>query len=318
MDFRAIALTNPAQTAWAEIDSSTALLDALYFAEPLRPCTQEDCALKGIRKIALLGGAGMIGQAILEGIVAEGLVPAENIVVTARHHDSLARIRIPEVKQTINNITATRGANVIILCVHPAEYLEVLEEIRPVLKSRQLLISVVTGVSLKALSNGVGGKVAVVRTSPNIAAIVRASMTALCAGPEVNDRQRELAVQIFRSIGEVVQLDERHLNAATGLAGCGPAFAFRIIESLAEGGIKMGLPREISRRMAAQVLRGAGQMVLDTGRHPAYLKDTVLSPGGCTIDGMARLEEGGLPIALIKAVETSTLKAGLLYTDDNE
>lgn len=274
--------------------------------------------MKSIRKIALIGGAGMMGRAIVEGIIEKGLVAPENIVVTARHEESLARIRIPDVEQTINNLTAARGANVIILCVHPGEYAEVLDQLRPVLKSRQLLISVVTGVSIRALSKAVEGKIAVIRTVPNIAAIVGASMTALCAGPEVNAKQLDLATTLFRAIGEVVKLDERHLNAATGLAGCGPAFAFRMIESLAEGGIKMGLPREISRRMAAQVLRGAGKMVLATGRHPAYLKDTVLSPGGCTIDGMARLEEGGLPIALIKAVETSTLKAGLLYKDDEE
>ena len=271
-----------------------------------------------IRKIALLGGAGMMGRAIVEGITSKGLVPPENIVVTARHEESLARNHLPEVKQTLNNVTAARGADVIILCVHPGEYREVLAEILPALKPRQLLVSVVTGVSIKALSTAVEGKVAVVRASPNIAAIVGASMTALCEGPGATQKQLDTAFELFRSIGEVVKLDERHLNAATGLAGCGPAFAFRIIESLAEGGIKMGLPREISRRMAAQVLRGAGQMVLDTGRHPAYLKDTVLSPGGCTIDGMARLEEGGLPIALINAVETSTLKAGLLFRDEDE
>ncbi len=274
--------------------------------------------MKSIRKIALIGGAGMIGRAIVEGIIEKGLIAPENIVVTAQHDESLARIDIPELTQTTDNVAAASGANVIILCVHPGEYREVLTEVLPVLKSNQLLISVVTGVSIRSLSRAAGGKVAVVRTSPNIAAIVGASMTALCAGPEVNQEQLDIALELFRSIGEVVKLDERHLNAATGLAGCGPAFAFRVIESLAEGGIKMGLPREISRRMAAQVLRGAGQMVLDTGRHPASLKDTVLSPGGCTIDGMARLEEGGLPIALIKAVETSTLKAGLLYKDNDD
>ncbi len=274
--------------------------------------------MKSIRKIALIGGAGMMGRAITEGIIEKGLVAPDKIVVTARHEESLARIRIPDVLQTVNNVAAARGATVIILCVHPGEYAEVLAQILPVLKPRQLLISVVTGVSIRALSAAVGGTVAVVRTVPNIAAIVGASMTALCAGPEVTEKQLDMATTLFNAIGEVVKLDERHLNAATGLSGCGPAFAFRVIESLAEGGIKMGLPREISRRMAAQVLHGAGKMVLVTGRHPAYLKDTVLSPGGCTIDGMARLEEGGLPIALIKAVETSTLKAGLLYKDDDD
>ncbi|MDP7112937.1 MAG: pyrroline-5-carboxylate reductase dimerization domain-containing protein, partial [Myxococcota bacterium] len=114
----------------------------------------------------------------------------------------------------------------------------------------------------------------------------------------------------------VVELDERHMNSCTGLAGCGPAFAFKIIEALAEGGVKMGLPRDASRTMAAQVLRGAADLVLETGRHPAALKDEVTTPGGCTIDGITKLEARGLAIALIEAVEVSSTKAGLLGGED--
>jgi len=116
-------------------------------------------------------------------------------------------------------------------------------------------------------------------------------------------------------VGEVEVLDERHMNAATGLGGCGPAFVFKIIEALAEGGVKVGLPREAARKMAAQVLRGASEMVISTGKHPAALKDEVTTPGGCTIDGIAKLEQHGISIALIDAVETSTCKAGRLLRE---
>ena len=117
---------------------------------------------------------------------------------------------------------------------------------------------------------------------------------------------------LFESVGEVVHIDESLFNAATGLAGCGPAFAFKVIESLASGGIKMGLPRNVSHRMAAQVLRGAGELAISSGKHPAALKDAVTSPGGCTIDGLACLEEHGMPYAIIGAVETAAKKAGIL------
>ena len=126
----------------------------------------------------------------------------------------------------------------------------------------------------------------------------------------------EVARRLFATVGEVVRLDQRHMDACTGLAGCGPAFAFKIIEALAQGGVKMGLPRDEARVMAAQVLRGAADLVLQTGRHPAALKDEVTTPGGCTVDGITKLEERGLPIALIEAVEVSSIKAGLLAEDD--
>ena len=123
----------------------------------------------------------------------------------------------------------------------------------------------------------------------------------------------ELARELFGTVGLVEELDERHMNASTGLGGCGPAFIFKIIEAMAEGGVKMGLPRDVSRKVAAQVLKGAATLVLVTGRHPAALKDEVTTPGGCTIDGIAKLEERGLAIALIDAVETSSKKAGALW-----
>ena len=125
----------------------------------------------------------------------------------------------------------------------------------------------------------------------------------------------DTAARLLATVGRVEQLDERHMNACMGLAGCGPAFAFKMIEALAEGGVKMGLPRTAARNMAAQVLRGAADLVLETGRHPAALKDEVTTPGGCTIDGITKLEERGLPIALIEAVEVSSVKAGLLAKD---
>jgi pyrroline-5-carboxylate reductase len=177
---------------------------------------------------------------------------------------------------------------------------------------QHLLISVVSGCSTKQMEGMAQHDLRVIRAMPNTPVMIRASMTCLSAGQFATEVDLQLAEQIFATVGEVLRLDECHMNAATGLGGCGPAFVFKIIEALSEGGVKVGLPRETARTMAAQVLKGAAQLVLETGMHPAALKDAVTTPGGCTIDGLAKLEEHGLSIALIDAVETATIKAGKL------
>ena len=264
------------------------------------------------KKLAMIGGAGRIGAAILNGILrAEALRP-EGVVVTARHERSLNRERPIGVRVTTDNRAAAGGADVIMICVHPPEVPAVLEEIRDTVRGDQLVISVATGVSTGSIEHRLPEGVAVVRAMPNTAVHVGESMTALSRGACVSPEALDLAIQIFETVGEVEILDERHINAATGLGGCGPAFVFKIIEALSEGGVKVGLPRESARKLAAQTLKGAAEMVLRTGMHPAALKDEVTTPGGCTIDGIAKLEQHGISIALIEAVETSTLKAGEL------
>jgi pyrroline-5-carboxylate reductase len=263
-------------------------------------------------KVAFIGGAGMIGRAIVEGILSEGVLAPENIIVTAKTQRSLERVAKLGVVTTLNNRQAVKDADVVVLAVHPDQALETLAACAQHFTEEHLLISVVTAMSVKKLKRAAGGVVPVIRAMPNIAALVRSSVTTLTFGEEVTDEQLAFAEQIFGVVGEVFPMDEKHLNACTGLGACGPAFAFKVIESLAEGGVKMGLPRDASRRMAAGVLRGAAELVLKTGKHPAELKDEVTTPGGCTIDGIAKLEERGLPIALIAAVEVSTLKAAQL------
>jgi pyrroline-5-carboxylate reductase len=216
------------------------------------------------------------------------------------------------VRATLDNAAAVSGASKVVLAVHPEDLDSLLARIGANVSDGTLLISIVTGVATRRIEEGLGCNLPVVRATPNIAALVGSSMTAVCAGRYAGSDHLEVAVQIFGTVGRVVLLDERHMDSCTGLAGCGPAFAFKIIEAMAEGGVKMGLPRDAARVMAAQVLSGAAELVLRTGRHPAELKDEVTTPGGCTIDGITKLEERGLPIALIEAVEVSSNKAGLL------
>lgn len=266
------------------------------------------------KRLAVLGGLGKMGTALVDGLLDAGAYEPHELVVTARHARTLERRERPY-RTTTDNVDAVRGAAVVVLAVHPDQARHVVEQVRDHLRPDALLLSIVTGVSTGLLERWLEGEVPVIRAIPNIAAVVRASMTALCLGRYATDEHLRLAERLFEPVGRVTRIDERHMDSCTGLAGCGPAFAMEVIEALALGGVKRGLPREVSRIMAAQVLRGASELVLESGLHPAELRDQVTTPGGCTIDGITKLEERGLPIALIEAVEVSSLKAGLLRGD---
>ncbi len=262
-------------------------------------------------KLAIIGGLGKMGAALLDGLLAAGVYQADQVVATARHQRSLDRYDGP-CRATLDNLEAVHGAEVVMLAVHPDQARRVVEQVRDELRPDAQILSIVTGVPTFAIEGWLDGELPVIRAIPNIAAVVRASMTAVCLGRFADQRHLALAQRLFEPVGRVARIDERHMDSCTGLAGCGPAFAMEVIEALALGGVKRGLPRDVSRLMAAQVLRGAAELVLETGMHPAELRDQVTTPGGCTIDGITKLEERGLPIALIEAVEVSSLKAGLL------
>ncbi len=265
------------------------------------------------KRLAIIGGAGTMGTAVVRGLLRAGAMSPEQLLVAARRESSLAHLAELGVTLGTDNRGAVEGADVVLLAVHPGQVAGVLRQIGPTLQTTQLIISVATGIPTSRVEELTERDVPVVRAAPNLAAVVGASITVLCAGRQAEERHMDLAREIFGTVGEVETLDEIHMNACTALGGCGPAFVFKCIEALAEGGVKMGLPRMASRRMAAQMMLGAAHMVLVTGEHPAALKDQVTTPGGCTIDGITKLEERGLPIALIEAVETSARKAAKLF-----
>jgi pyrroline-5-carboxylate reductase len=149
----------------------------------------------------------------------------------------------------------------------------------------------------------------VIRAMPNTPAMLAAGITALCSGRFVSTEQMAIAQKIFQTVGRTVVVDEKHMDAVTGLSGSGPAFLYIIIEALAEAGVNVGLPRDIATLLAAQTTLGSARMVLETGYHPALLKDAVTTPAGCTVDGILELEEGGLRVTLIKAVKRATQRA---------
>ncbi len=260
-------------------------------------------------RIALLG-AGKIGEALLAGLLGSGTVTSENVVATAAHRSRLDFISDRfGIRTSLRNREAVEGADLILLTVKPQTVEDVVNEIRDGVEEEQLLVSSAASVPTTHIENILRKRLPVVRAMPNTPCVLRLGMTGLCAGRYARNGDLVLAQQVFNCLGRTVLVDEKHMDAVTGLSASGPAYIYIIIESLAEGGVKMGLPRDVATQLAAQTVLGAASMVLETGEHPARLKDSVTTPAGCTIDGILELEEGGLRVTLIKAVVRATQRA---------
>lgn len=266
------------------------------------------------KKIAIIG-LGKLGEALARALVDSGAVDPRRLVGTVAHQETRERKADLGFAVTTDNRAAAKGAAVVLLAVKPQVMAGVLKELKPVLTNRQVLVSTAAGVTLASMQKTLGKALPLVRTMPNVASQVRCGMTALCPGRHAKPAHVELARAVFDAVGRTRVLDEKHLDAVTGLSGSGPAFMFVVLEALAEGGLKVGLPREIATELVAQTMLGAAQLALETGEHPAKLKDAVLTPAGCTIDGLLELESGGLRVALIRAVVRAAERAGELPSD---
>ena len=255
-------------------------------------------------------GAGKLGESLIRGLVDAGALKASEIVVTAGHPERVEALATKlGVRGAANNVDAVRAADIVLLAVKPQTVPAVLAEIRDVLGAEQLVVSVAASVGTAFVEKHLAASVPVVRAMPNTPALLKQGMTALAPGTHATREHLERARAIFQAVGRTVILDEKHMDAVTGLSACGPAFIYIVIESLAEAGVKVGLPRDVATQLAAQTVLGAGAMVIETGEHPALLKDLVTTPAGCTIDGILELEEGGLRVTLIKAVVKATERA---------
>jgi pyrroline-5-carboxylate reductase len=259
--------------------------------------------------VAVLG-AGKMGGILLQAFLKENLFATEKIHATVAHAErALALSTQWGVDVSTNNLEAARQADLILIGVKPFQVPELIAEIKPALTPDKTLVSFAASVKTRSIEEAAGMEIAVVRAMPNTPSALGAGVAALCRGRFVKDAQMELAVRLFETVGRTVLVDEKHMDAVTGLSGSGPAYLYIIIEALAEAGVKVGLPRDIATQLAAQTAFGASKMVLETGYHPALLKDAVTTPAGCTIDGILELEEGGLRVTLIKAVMRATERA---------
>jgi len=260
-------------------------------------------------RLAVLG-AGQLGEMLVRGMLEAGLIEPAAVTVTTLHGVRSKQLaKQLGVRAAATNADAVRGADVVLLTVKPQQAVPVLRDVGPLLTHRQLLISAASSVCIAVLEQHLGPGVPVVRAMPNTPALVREGMTALSAGSSAGAAHLAQAERLFGAVGQTVVLDERHMDAVTGLSASGPAFLYIVIESLADGGVKVGLPRDVALRLAAQTVLGAGAMVRETGEHPALLKDAVTTPSGTTIDGILELEDGGVRVAMLKAVVRATRRA---------
>jgi pyrroline-5-carboxylate reductase len=260
-------------------------------------------------RVAVLG-AGKMGGILLQAFLKENLFSPDQIHATVGHAErALALSTQWGVDVSTDNLKAASQADLILIGVKPFQVANLIAEIRPALTAQKTLVSFAASVKTSAIEEAAGVELAVVRAMPNTPSALGAGAAALCRGRFVNNETMELAKRIFETVGRTVIVDEKHMDAVTGLSGSGPAYIYIIIEALAEAGVKVGLPRDTATQLAAQTAYGAAKMVLETGYHPALLKDAVTTPAGCTIDGILELEEGGLRVTLIKAVMRATERA---------
>jgi pyrroline-5-carboxylate reductase len=264
--------------------------------------------IKG-RTVGFLG-AGNMGEALIKGLLAAKLVPAEAIFATDVRPERLKELdRQYGIQVSSDNAELVKRADIVILAVKPQIMDAVATEIAPAVTRGKLLISIAAGVATDKIRARLPRDSRLIRVMPNTPALVLEGATAIAKADGLEPGDLDVAREIFGAVGRVVVLGEEMIDAVTGLSGSGPAYVAVVIESLADGGVRMGLDRATAMILATQTVLGAAKLLLETGLHPGALKDMVSSPGGTTIAGIAALEEGGLRTTFIKAVERATQRS---------
>ncbi|GIX48715.1 MAG: pyrroline-5-carboxylate reductase [Candidatus Tectimicrobiota bacterium] len=263
-------------------------------------------------RFAFIGGGNM-AEALIKGLMQGLAVPPARITATdilpeRRHYLE----KTYGIHTTADNCQAVREHDVIILAVKPQHLPEVLATIAPVVTRQHLVISIAAGVPLRTLQAALGEEVRLVRVMPNTPALVLAGAAGIAPGKAATAEDVALVERVFSAVGRAVVVGDELMDAVTGLSGSGPAFVFAVIEALADGGVLVGLPRQMAVVLAAQTVLGAAKLVLETGKHPGELKDMVASPAGTTIAGLHALERGGLRGLLMDAVRLATERSAAL------
>lgn len=264
--------------------------------------------MTNVQKIGFIGGGNM-AEALIKGLLSGGFA-AERIMASepsevrrAHLHDEFA------IALTTDNLAVVQSCDLIVLAIKPQIADEVLAEIAEEYRDEKLLVSILAGVSCAAIEKFFPGAPRVVRVMPNTPALVGEAASAICRGHHSSKVDLALVQQIFEAVGIVQIIDERQMDAATGLSGSGPAYIYTVIEALADGGVREGLRRDVAHQLAVQTVVGAALMVRETGEHPAILRDRVCSPGGTAITGVSTLEKNGLRTTLMEAVSAAAARS---------
>lgn len=255
------------------------------------------------KKIAIIGG-GNLGLSMAEGLLKSGFVSPEHLMITRRNTRALQHMEERGVLVSNSNIEAARYADLLILAVKPFQIKDVVAGISPLLTPKHLLVSVITGVSLDELQQYAGHDIPVIRAMPNTAIAIQESMTCICSR-NVQDEQMDYITDLFNQLGRVVVIEEKLMDAATVLGACGIAYALRFIRANIQGGIEIGFDAKTAALIAAQTVKGAAELLIQTGRHPEQEIDKVTTPKGCTIAGLNEMEHQGFSSSLIKGIVAS-------------
>ncbi len=259
-------------------------------------------------KLAIIG-LGKMGTTLLQGMINSGLYQPKEIVACDLYLEDIdSNDEYFGIQTMKDNIEAVKLADTVILAVKPQVIPKVASKIAEY-TANKLIISIAAGLTLENLSKQLADSARIVRTMPNMPALVGEGAAAFTSGSDITADDRKIVKDILQSVGEVVEVEEKLMDAVTGLCGSGPAYIYMIIEAMADGGVLMGLPRYMAQKLAAQTVLGSAKMVMETGKHPGELKDAVASPGGTTIRAIEKLEEKGLRSSLIEAVKASAEKS---------
>lgn len=254
-------------------------------------------------------GAGRMAFAMIRGFINQKMVAPQQII--ASDIDGRSREQIRQLGASVtpcNQETATKS-DILFLSVKPQVISNVLSEIKPVLSDRTLVISVAAGVEISTIQGVLGDSVRVIRVMPNTPMLIGKGASGFARGPNVTDCDIRMAKGFLDSVGISMETSETTLDAVTGVSGSGPAYAFTLMEAMADGGVKMGLSRDVALTLAAQTVAGAAEMLLTTRQHPAVMRDEIVSPAGTTAHGYHALEKGGFKNTVINAVEAATLRS---------
>ncbi|MFA9397777.1 MAG: pyrroline-5-carboxylate reductase [Clostridiaceae bacterium] len=254
-------------------------------------------------------GCGNMASAMISGIVKSNLYEKTNIIAS---NTSLEKLEIVKeeygIKTTSSNKEVAKFADVLFLAVKPNKYETVIKEIKTYVKENVIIISIAPGITMDSIKNTFDRDIKVVRTMPNTPCLIGEGMVAITLDDKMTEEEKNQILSIFKSFGEYVLIDENYMDIVPGISGSSPAYVYMFIEALADGAVKEGLGRDIAYKMAAQAVKGAAGMVLETGKHPGKLKDEVCSPGGTTIEAVYSLEKNNLRYAVMEAVEVCTKK----------
>lgn len=260
------------------------------------------------KKIAIIGG-GNLGTAIAEGLIKSGFILPEHIIITKRNISTIKHLEEKGVMVSNNNAEALRFADLVLLCVKPFQVNEVLTALKDEFTPNHVLVSVVTGVNIQQLAGLQSKKIAIVRAMPNTAIAIQESMTCI-SHQDISETQLQYVEDMFRQLGQVETIDEKLMDASTVLGACGIAYALRFIRANIQGGIEIGFDAKTATLIAAQTVKGAAQLLIDTGHHPEQEIDKVTTPKGCTIAGLNEMEHQGFSSSLIKGIVASYRKIG--------